>query len=99
MEQAVHVDQDVPAAHQVEPAERRVAGQVVPREDAHVANRLIDLIVSLVADEEPPKPGRRDVDLDVVEIDPRAGLRQRDLVQVGGQQLDRDVLGPAVRAG
>ena len=92
LEGGVHVDQHVAAADQVEAAERRVGGQVVPGEDAQLADRLADLVVAVRADEEPPQPLGGDVDLDVVEVDAGAGLLQGRLVQVGGQDLDGGML-------
>ena len=47
LQRLVEVDEDVAAAHQIQLGERRVAGQVVPDEDAQIAHRLADSVPAL----------------------------------------------------
>lgn len=50
------VDQDIAAQDQVQLGERRVARQVLPREDAQIADRLVNAKVSVRPVEEAPDP-------------------------------------------
>src|SRR5207302_1682698 len=90
-------DEEVAAADQVEARVGRVAGQVVPGEDAQLADALADVVVPFDPEEEAAQPFRRDVDLDVVHVDARAGLVQGGLVEVGGQDLDGERFGTAAQ--
>ena len=42
-----HVDQHVAAGDQVQLRKRRIADQIVPRKDAHLAQVLVDLVAAL----------------------------------------------------
>ena len=64
--------------------------------DAQLPDSLADLVVAILADEEPPQAFRRDVDLDVIQVDAGPGLFQGCFVEVGGQDLDRRRSGSAV---
>src|SRR5581483_1875168 len=55
------IDEHVPAEDQVEPREGRVAGQVLPREHAHVADRLVDAVGAVDPGEEAPQAVGRHV--------------------------------------
>src|SRR5438270_1893373 len=74
LQDLVEIDQEVSAAHQIEPREGRVAGEVLAGEDAQIADRLRDLVVAIELDEEAPQPRARDLTGDVVEVQPCAGL-------------------------
>ena len=91
----VHVDEDIPATHQIEARERRIARHVVPREDAQIADAFADLVMAVDADEESAEPLGRDVDLDVVDVDPGPGPLEGRVVDVGGEDLDGHVIGRA----
>ena len=61
LKRAVHVNQDVPTAYQIEMRERRVAREILPREHAHIANRFGHLVAAVGLREEAAQPFRRDV--------------------------------------
>ena len=82
------VDEHVPATDQVEVAEGGIPGQVVPCEDAHVADRPADLITPLHPAEEPSQPLRRDVRGNLLRIGAGPRLRESRLAQVGGEDLN-----------
>src|SRR2546427_9406720 len=86
----LEVDEHVAAYDEVHLREGRVRGQVVLREDAELAHRLADLILAIQLHEEAPQPRRRDIELDILRIDPGARLRDRDVTDDGSEQLDRD---------
>lgn len=90
LERRRQVDQHVPAGDQVEVRERRVGGEVLPREDAHVPDVLVDPVEMVLLPEEPPQPLGADLALDALGVDPRPGLVQGGRVaDVGGEDLDR----------
>lgn len=61
LQQRVHVDQHVAAHHQVQPRERRILGEVLPREHAQIANHLADAVVAVALREETAQPPGPDV--------------------------------------
>ena len=87
----VQVDEQVPAADQVELGEGGVAGDVVPREDAEVADRLGDLVLAVHLVEESLEPLGRHVQGDVIDVAARPGDGQVALADVGRQDLQRRV--------
>ena len=84
----LEVDEHVPAADQVHAAERRIPGQVVPREDAHVADGLEDLVAAVPLAEEPAQAFGRDVLCAVRQVASRARLLERALGQIGAEDLE-----------
>ena len=71
---------------------RRIGGHVLPREDAGVAERLVDPVDVVLPLEEAPQPRGRHLSLDRFRIDAGARLVQRGLIaQVGGEDLDRRI--------
>jgi hypothetical protein len=62
LQRRLEIDEQIAAGEQVEARERRVRGDVLPREDAQVAHRLRDLEVPVHADEEPAAALRRHVE-------------------------------------
>ncbi len=56
LERLAEVDEDVPAAQQVQPGERGIARDVVPDEDAQLANGRADAPAALGPDEEALQP-------------------------------------------
>ena len=89
----LQVDEHVTAHDEVHLREGRIGGQIVPREDAELAHRLADLMLAVQLHEEAPEPRRRDIELDVLRVDPGARLHDRDFTDVGSEQLDRDGAG------
>ena len=89
----VEVDEHVVAADQVQVGERRVSAEIVLGEGAQLADGVIDLVVDIDLGKEASQPLGRDIELDVFDIEARAGLRQGALIQVGGEQADRDLGG------
>jgi hypothetical protein len=68
LQRRLQVDQQVPAADQVHPRERRVGEGVVPREYAYVADRLADPIVPIRLHEEASQSLGREVLRDALRI-------------------------------
>jgi hypothetical protein len=87
LQSRVEIDEHVPAADEVLATERWVLGQVVPGEDAHVADGLVHLIAAVHLGEEPLQAFRRDVRSDVLQIPPRPRLFQSPLGEVGREHL------------
>ena len=79
--------------------EGRVAGHVLPGEDAHVADRLADPVAAVLLGEEPPQPLRARPRASMLcGIDPGAGLLDGGrIVDVGAEDLDRRAARPAGR--
>ena len=82
------VDEQVPARDQVEPGERRVADQVVAREQAQLPDLLDHVVLAALLEEEPLEPLGRHVLGDRQRVGPLAGDGQGPLVDVGGEDLD-----------
>jgi len=72
----VKVDEHVPATDQIEVRERRVADDVLPGEDAEVADGFGDAVPALLRDEEAPESLGGDMGRDAVRVD--AGSSSRD---------------------
>jgi len=88
LEGTLQIDEHVPAGDEIEPRERRILAQVVPREDDHVADHARDLVALVGAHEEATEPLGGDVELDVGRVGRRARARERAVVHVGGEDLD-----------
>ena len=56
LQRRAHVDQHVPATDEIEPRKGRVLGQIVPREDAQIADGLLDLPAMVGPDEKTLQP-------------------------------------------
>ena len=93
----VQVDQHIAATDQIQMGKGRIVGEVVPRKDTQVPDRLADLVMMIDAHEEMAEPFLRHVHLDVVRVNSRPGLLQGGVVDVGGQDLDGDGIGPAAQ--
>ncbi len=91
LQRRLQVDEQVAAADQVDLGEGRIGQHVVPGEHAHVADRLADAVAAVHLREEAPQALRRDVVQDVLRVDARAGLVDDRSVQVGGEDLDREL--------
>ena len=87
------VDQQVAAAQDVELGEGRIHDDVLRGKDHHLADLLADPVAALVLDEEPAQALRRHVRGDVGREDALAGLVDGVPVQVGGEDLEREVPG------
>ena len=81
------VDQQVAAAQDVQLGEGRVHDEVLRRKDHHLADLLAHPVAVFFLDEEPAQPLRRHVGGNVVREEALAGLVDRVLVQVGGEDL------------
>jgi hypothetical protein len=90
---AVEVDQQVAAADQVEPRERRIAQQVVQRKKHRLAHRGRHAVLVVVLHEELPHARRRHVLHDALRVRGLARGRDGALVDVGGEDLDLQGLG------
>src|ERR1700733_10624885 len=94
---AIQIDQQVAAADEVEPGERRIAGQVVRREQHRLAQLLLDAIEVLFLEEEFTQALRRYVKADGRGITALASVGNHTLVDVGGENLNgrsfREMLG------
>jgi hypothetical protein len=87
LERSLHVDEQVPAADEVDPREGRVGEDVVAREDAPVADRLRDTVPVLLLDEIAPQPLRRDLRSDRLGVQADARLLDPSEVEVRGEDL------------
>ena len=89
----VQIDQQVPAANQVQAGEGRIADHVVRGKDHALPDLLADPVVRPLLDEEPPQPLGRHVGGDGLGIDAGPGLFQGMFVDVGGKDLNLPVRG------
>ena len=83
------VDEQVPAAHQVELGEGRIHDEILPREDDHLPDGPGDLVAAIQLDEEPVQPLRRHIRGDVGWEHRRAGFLDGVFVEVGREDLER----------
>ena len=84
----VQVDQNVPAHDEIEPRERGIAGEIVPGEDAHVAQNLGDAIAAVGLREEALQPLRRHIGGDMGRVRSTASLFDGGLADVCRKNLD-----------
>jgi hypothetical protein len=93
LERLIEIDEHVPAHDEIELRERRIAGDVLAREDAHVAHRLMDAMGAVGLREEAAQALEGYVRDDVLAVS--AGSRDVDglLADVGGEDLEADVGG------
>ena len=94
LQHRLQVDEEVAAAHQIEPGERRVLGQVLHREHDEVAHPPVDLVLPVAAGEVAGQPLLGDIGLDVGGVDPLPRLLDGRLVDIGAEHLDPEVGGP-----
>ncbi len=86
----VEVNEDVPARDEVDLGERRIVDEALRREDHHLAHLFLHPVTARRGGEEGLQPlGRGDVLGDVRGEDPAARDMDRVLVDVGGEDLDR----------
>ena len=55
----LEIDQEIAAADEVYVREGRVADEILPREDDHLAQRLVDPVAAFLLDKKPPQSLRR----------------------------------------
>src|SRR6185295_13875779 len=88
LKRKAEVDQHVPAGQEVEPREGRILDDVLPREDAEVADGLGNLPGTLLQpDEEAPPPLRRNIAHHTAFVDPRPRLIDRAIADIGAEEL------------
>ena len=85
----IDVDQEVPAAEDVQLRERRIDEDVLRRKDHQVADLLLDPVAVALAHEKPRQPLGRHVRGDARGERALAGLLDGVMVDVGGKDLDR----------
>ena len=86
------IDEQVPAAHQIQLGERRVQNQAVRGKDHHLADLGADSIAFFLLGEIAPQLLGRDVRGDVLEEKPLARLVDGVLVQIAGENLELETL-------
>ena len=84
------INQQVPAAQDVELGEGRVHDEILRRKNDHFANLFAHPVAVILLGEEPLEPCFRQVRGDVGQKEARAGLVNGVPVEVGGKDLDRD---------
>jgi hypothetical protein len=97
LERQSEVDEYVPAGHEIELRERRVACEIVPDEDAQLADVLVDAIPRLDLVEEAPAPFLADVAHDRVGVGALAGGLDGALADVRAEDLDGMASGRVVQ--
>ena len=85
----IDVDQEVPAAEDVQLRERRIDEDVLRRKDHQVADFFLDPVALALTHEEPRQPLGRHVRGDARGERALAGLLDGVMVDVGGKDLDR----------
>src|SRR6266508_1678632 len=89
LQSLTEIDQQVAATDQVQVGKWGVSDHVLPRKNAHLANRLVDAVAPVHPDEESPQPLVGNVRLDGFRIPPRPGLLQCPLMNVRAENLCR----------
>ncbi len=84
----VQVDQQIAAADEIEAREWRVVRDILPREDAQIANALHDAEAAVVHLEEPLQALTRDVSQDISQVDAGPCLFERRLADIGAEDLN-----------
>ena len=84
----------VAAANEVELREWRVVDQVLSGENAYIADGLIDLVTPVDFNEVAPQSIWRDIEGDVLRIDSGASFVNALIVEISGEDLYRNALGP-----
>ena len=87
------VDEQVPAAQDVELGEGRIHDEVLRGKDHHLPDGLADLVAALYLDEKPAQALRRHIGGNVGRENGLAGFLNGLAVQVGGEDLERSVPG------
>src|SRR5262249_18122850 len=90
----LEVDEQVPARDQVELRIRRIANQVVRREDDRLAQGVRNLIAVGLPAEEPIETFPAEADELFLRIQPRTGNLERRLVDVGREDLQIERTAP-----
>ena len=93
----VQINQHIAATDQIQMGKRRIAGEVVPRKNAQVPDCFADLVVMIDPHKKTAESILRNVRLDIVEVDSGPGFLQGGVVDVGGQDLDRNGIGPVAQ--
>ena len=97
LQRLCQIDEQIPAADEVDPGERRIGGHVLFRKQAHLADRLVDAVLVVFPDEKPAQALGRDFARDVLRVEPFARLLQRMGVgEVGREDLDCRTDSPVV---
>ena len=89
LERKLEVDEDIATADEIDARERRIAGQIVTSEDAHLANDFADLVVVAHFDEEATQTFRGDIPRDIHQVGALSRFRQGPLAEIGGEDLQR----------
>ena len=84
----LQINQQIAATDQVHARERRVADQILPRENDHLAQGFDDPVAAFFLDEKPPQAFRRNILDQIFGVKPVAGLVQQRFVEVGGKHLE-----------
>src|ERR1051325_2125257 len=84
---SLQVDQYIAADDQILTRERRVAQDIMIREEHTIANLVLDLVVLTFAKEEALQPLGRDIGFDGCGVESLAGLSDRALIQIGCKDL------------
>src|SRR5580765_3345549 len=82
------IDQKIPATDQIHAGKRRIIGDIVPGEDAQIANAARYLISGIRAHEELPETLRRDVEHRALVVDSLARQTDGSLAHVGSEHLN-----------
>ena len=84
----LEIDQHVAATDEVYARERRVGGEVLPREDHHIAHRLIDTVAAVRLDKEPLQALWGEIGDEALRVQTTAGLLQHRFAEVGGEDFE-----------
>ena len=84
----VQVNQQIPAAHEIQTRERRVADDILAREYAQLTDALGNAVVMVHLDEKSFEAFSRDLLRDIVEVEPSARFLDLDLTDIGPKDLN-----------
>ena len=93
----LEINQQVAATDEIHARKRRVADEVLPGEDDHLAQRLHDPVAAFLLDKKAPQAFRRDVLHEALGVKTVAGLVQERVIEVGGEHLELAQAGRVLR--
>src|SRR5678816_319985 len=91
LQRRLEINEDVPTADQVEMRKGRIADDVLPREDADIADEFGDAVAASLGYEEAPQALGRYLLGNALRIEAGPGSRDGRLAQIGAEHLNGDV--------
>ena len=89
LQDRAEINKKIAATDQIEVGEGRILGQILLGEDAHVADRFVDLVTTVEPHKKALQPFRRDIGDSGFGVKAVASSVERGIAEVCGKDLDR----------